>query len=239
MRSRLLAGAAVVLSLLVALLISAVARAAAPDGRLLPLDQYTTEKGRQLAQKYEADLRTLFSGIYHCIPWLEVEEHGIGFYKPRHPGANADDSRYLSIRVFIEQESSPEFERLKVGNRAAAMYSRYVVPLLRRMTRSQALTADPTVEGFTIILDWLKQSARSASDRPVQETIAVFIDKSAALDFLSSKATALELAGRAKILLWDGEKPLGTLRVTQLKDDDFVSTYKVKNYQLDPGVTCP
>ncbi|PYM84037.1 MAG: hypothetical protein DME09_09335, partial [Candidatus Rokuibacteriota bacterium] len=124
--------------------------AAPADRALLPLDQYTSEKGRELGRKYAEELRALASGIYHCLPWLEVTEHSLGFYRPKHLGGG--DSRYLSMRVFIEQEASPDFARLTVANQAAAMYARYVAALLKRMARSQALTADPGVEGFTIIL---------------------------------------------------------------------------------------
>jgi hypothetical protein len=107
------------------------------------------------------------------------------------------------------------------------------------MARSQALTADPGVEGFTIILEWLKQSVRAASDRPIHETVAVFIDKASALDFLAGRLTPRALADRAQLRLWDGETSLENLRLTRLAEDDFVSTYKMTNYQLDPGVTCP
>ncbi len=238
MRSRLLRGAALALSLLPALFVSSgLARVGAPEEKLLPLDQYTSEKARELARKYAEELRALASDIYHCIPWLEVQEHSLGFYRPKHLGGG--DSRYLSMRVFIEQDSSPDFARLTVANQGAAMYARYVAPLLKRMARSQALTADPGVEGFTIILEWLKQSARAASDRPIHETVAVFIDKASALDFLAGRITPRALADRADIRLWDGETSLQNLHLTRISEDDFVSTYKIKNYQLEPGVTCP
>lgn len=238
MRSRLLRGAAIALSLLPALFASSgPARAGAPEEKLLPLDQYTSEKARELARKYAEELRALSNGIYHCIPWLEVAKHGIGFYKPKF--LEGGDSRYLSIRAYIEQESSPDFARLTVANQGAAMYARYVGPLLKRMARSQALTADPALDGFGIILDWLKQSAAAASDRPVLETIAVLIDKPPALEFLAGRMTPRALADRADIRLWDGETPQGHLRLTRISEDNFVSTYKVKNYQLEPGVTCP
>ncbi len=232
MRSRLLAATAVALAL------GAAGRAAAvgpPDDKILPLEQYTTEKGRALAVKYAQDLRALNANIYHCMPWVEVDKHSISFQRPRH--LLPTDARYLSLRVFVEQDPSPAFARLPLQDRASAMYSRYVGPLLRRMARNPALAADPALDGFTIILDWLKQST-PAGERPVHETIAVFIEKSAAVDFLPGKSTARELADRTKVLGWDGDTPVGPLRVT-LYSDDFVATYKVKNYQLDPGVTCP
>lgn len=238
MKSRLLAGAAAV-ALPLLFTLGGVGRGAAapPESALLPLDQYTSEKGRELGRKYAEELRALASGIYYCIPWLEVQEHSLGFYRPKHLGAG--DSRYLSMRVFIEQDASPDFARLTVANQAAAMYARYVAALLKRMARSQALTADPGVEGFTIILEWLKQSARAASDRPIHETVAVFIDKASALDFLAGRIAPRALADRAQIRLWDGETSLENLRLTRLVEDDFVSTYKMKNYQPDPRVTCP
>ncbi len=234
MRSRRLAGAAVALTLLLA--VGRGALAAPLDDKILPLDQYTTEKGRALATKHAEELRALNAGIYHCLPWVEVDKHSISFQRPRQ--LLPADARYLSLRIFIEQDPSPTFARLPVQDRASAMYSRYVTPLLRRMTRSKALTVDAALDGFTIILDWLKQSPGAAGERPVHETIAVFIEKNAALDYLSGKSTARDLANRAKILAWDGDTPLGPVRVT-LYRDDFVATYKVKNYQLEPGVTCP
>ncbi len=219
------------------LLLGARAQAEAPlDEKILPLDQYTTAKGRALATKYAPDLKTLNAGIYHCMPWVEVDKHSISFQRPRH--LLPADSRYLSLRIFIEQDPSPVFARLPLQDRASAMYSRYVGPLLRRMTKNPAMTADPDIEGFTIILDWLKQSAATQGDRPVHETIAVFIDRATAADFLAGRVMAREMADRAKILGWDGDTAVGAVRVTLYKDD-FVATYKVKNYQLEPGVTCP
>ncbi len=234
MRDRLRGGAAA--ALCVVLLGAGSASAAPSDDALLPIEQYTSEKGRALARKYVQELRVLHDGIYHCIPWVEVEKHSVGFQRPRH--LQTADQRYLSIRIFIEQDPSPVFARLTPGDRASGMYSRYAIPLLQRMTRSQALASDAAVDGFTIILDWLKQSTAPAGARPIHETIAIFFAKTVALDYLSAKLAARDLADRAKILGWDGDTPLGELRVT-LYPDDFVSTYKIKNYQLDPGVTCP
>lgn len=238
MGSRLLTRAVAGLAVVVVLLVAARrAPAVSPADAILPLDQYTTDKGRALAAKYEQELRTLSAGIYNCLPWVAVEKHSISFQRPKH--LLPADARYLSVRIFVEQDPSPSFARLPVQDRAAAMYSRYVGPLLKRMGRSQALVADPALDGFGIILDWLKQSAQPAGDRPIYETIAVFIDKAAAVSYLDGKATPRELADHANILAWDGETPLGRLRVTKVAHDDFVATYQIKNYQPDPGVTCP
>ena len=214
---------------------SRLALAAPSDDRILAVDQYTTEKGRALARAYWQDLRDLNAGIYHCIPWVEVHKESIGFFRPKNV---TQDDRYLSIRIYIEQDPSPAFARLPVDERASAMLSRYVEPLLRRMTKSPALMNDGGVDGFTVILEWLKQTAIAAGERPIHETIAVFVPKPVAGESLASRITILDVAARARVLGWDGETARGALRLS-VWDDNFVSTYKVANYQLEPGVTCP
>jgi hypothetical protein len=207
---------------------------APPDDRLLPAAEHTSDKGRELATRHSGALRELNTEVYHCLPWLEVQKHSIGFFKPRHATA---DERFLSIRLYIEQEPSPEFASLGTEQRASAMFSRYVGPMLKRMTRNPAVRNDDAIDGFSVILEWMKQRPTGKGQRPVHEAIAVFVDKVDAEDFLSGRTTVPALATRARILAFDGEKPLGTLGVSAW-DDDFVATYKVRNYKPDPGVVC-
>jgi hypothetical protein len=110
--------------------------------------------------------------------------------------------------------------------------------MLKRMARPSALLADKDLDGFTVILEWLKQAPQTASSRPVHETIAVFLERPIVVDYIGGRLPARDLAARARVLAWDGETALGPTRVSSW-DDDFVSTYKVSNYQLAPGVSCP
>lgn len=210
------------------------AMAAPPIDRVLPADQYTTEKGRQLGRAHVRALQELNAGIYHCWPWVEVQKSSIGFYRPKN--AQQDD-RYLSVRIFIEQDPSPAFGGLPFEQRATAMFSRYVGPLLRRMTVSSAIPTDANLDGFTAILEWMKQGAMIGG-RPVHETIAVFIDKTTALDYLAGRADIKTLTSRARVMAFDGETALGQMRLGPTWDDTFVQTFKVANYQLEPGVRC-
>lgn len=224
----------IALILPVLLLLVAVAEAAAPsEDRILALDRYTSDKGRTLGATYAVTLKQINTSIYHCMPWLEVPKEGIGFYKPRDA---ARDDRYLSLRVYIEQEPSMQFAAMPVEQRASSMFSRYVGPLLRRMSGNGAMLNDSSLDGFTVILEWLKEMPMSGG-RPVHETIAVFLDKATALEYLQGMVKPPDLAERARVYGWDGESPLGRLRLAAW-DDNFVSTYKVENYQLAPGVTC-
>jgi hypothetical protein len=217
----------------VLLLATGAVAAAPPEDRILALDRYTSDKGRTLGATYGATLKQINSSIYHCMPWLEVPKEGIGFYKPR--DASKDD-RYLSVRVYIEQEPSTQFAAMPIEQRASSMFSRYVGPLLRRLAGNGAMVNDSSLDGFTVILEWLKETPMSGG-RPVHETIAVFLDKATALEYLQGMVKAPDLADRARTYGWDGETPLGRLRLASW-DDNFVSTYKVANYQLAPGVTC-
>ena len=220
-----------------ALLLGPVASAAAPsDDGVMPPDMHTSEKGKRLAQTYQAPLREISAKIYHCVPWVEVKKNAIGFYKPKH--MTGGDTRYLSINLYIDQQPSAEFAAYKVEDRASRMFSRYVGPMLRRLASPQGLMADPSLDGFTVILEWMKQTPAAKGDRPVHETIAVFLEKPTVAEYLSGRLSSRELASRARILAWDGETSLGALRLASW-DDDFVATYKVSNYQLAPGVSCP
>lgn len=207
---------------------------AAPEDRLLPVAQHTSEKARTLATTHRPALLELNTWIYHCVPWVELQKHSVGFFRPKHL---TSDDRYLSVRIYIEQDASPEFASLRVDERASAMFSRYVGPLLRRMTRNPAIMADPALDGFTLVLEWMKQIPRGAGDRPIHETIAIFIEKALARDYLAGTLPIVDLASRARVLAFDGETALGPLRLA-VWEDTFVSTYKVTNYVLEPGVTC-
>jgi len=210
------------------------ALAAPPADRVLPAEQYTTDKGRALAAAHVRALQELNAGLYHCWPWVEVQKGSIGFYRPKNA---TQDDRYLSARIYIEQDPSPAFARLRFEERATAMFSRYVGPLLRRMTKDGALPADPKLDGFTAILEWMKP-APPVGGRPVHETVAIFIDKATALDYLASRSDIKMLASRARVLGFDGETALGQITLGPVWDDNFVSTFKVANYQLEPGVVC-
>jgi hypothetical protein len=216
------------------LAVAGVAAAAPPDGRILSPAQHSSEKARMLATKHARALRDLHAEVYHCLPWLEVHKASIGFFKPKHL---TTDSRFLAIRLYIEQETSPQFASLTTEQRASAMFSRYVGPILNRMTRSAAILNDDAIDGFTVILEWMKQTPSARSERPVHETIAVFVDKVDADDYLGGRSGVRDLAARARILAFDGEKALGNLTVAAY-DDNFVSTYRMKNYQPDPGANC-
>jgi hypothetical protein len=224
----------IALAILLALVPRGVGAEPAPDDRILPVDQYTSEKARRLATDHARALRDLNTTVYHCLPWLEIQRQSIGFFRPK--GA-AQDDRYLSLRVYVEQEPSAQFAKLPLEERAAAMFSRYVGPLLQRMAQDRSLLTDAALDGFTVIIEWRKPAPRGSGNPPIHETIAVFIKKAVASDYLNGRSPIGNLAEWARVLAWDGERAIGQLKLTAW-DDNFVSTYKVANYQPEPGISC-
>lgn len=203
-----------------------------PTDRVLQADRYTSEKGRGLAQKYQGQLRDLNAKVFHCMPWLEVKKEGIGFYKPKHVDG---DNRYLSLNVTVDQQPSPEFGRLTPQERVSAMFSRYVPHLLKTMATSDLLK-DQNVDGFTVIVSYLKAEPASGQ-QAVHETAAAFVPKAVTADFVRGKANVAQLADGSHVIAWDGETRIGQIKPKGWADD-FVTTYKVAGYSPDPKAAC-
>jgi len=204
-----------------------------PADRVLQPDRYSSDRARALGQKHQGALREINAKIYHCMPWLEVKAEGIGFYKPKHLDG---DSRYLSLNVNVDQRPTAEFTRLSVQDRVSAMFSRYVPHLLRSMASSDLLK-EPALEGFTVIVSWLKAEPVGGQP-PVMETAAAFLPKALVTDYLKGGVGIGQLADGAHVLVWDGETRVGNVK-PRAWADDFMLTYKVAGYTPDPRVTCP
>ena len=215
------------------LLASASPALAGPQDGLIPLDEYSTAKARALAIAHQAELLKLSAHIYHCLPWLGVVKNGIGFPHPK--GAEGDD-RYLSVWVNIDQTEDPRFGALPVPRRASAMFSRYGMHLLKRMTQLTAITSDSNVQGFSVVLRWLKPGSSSAS-QPVTETLALFVDKPSLADFLAQRIGTSDFTERAKYNVFDGKMLVGRVPL-EIWEDNFNSTFKLKNYEVEKGQQC-
>ena len=205
----------------------------AADDAIMSIEQYKTVKARSLATTHEVQLQKMREEIYHCMPWVGVQKAGIGFRQPK--GAVEDD-RYLSVWIVIDQNEDARFAALPAERRASAMFSRYGTDLLRRMASLQPVVADANVKGFSVVLSWLKPGTGSAV-QPVNETLALFVDKQTALGFLAKRVSAGEFTRRAKFSVFDGMQDMGRLPL-EVWEDSFVRTYKVANYEAPKGQRC-
>ena len=206
---------------------------AAADDAIMSIDQYKTAKARSLATTHQPLLKQMREEIYYCMPWVGVQKAGIGFRQPK--GAVEDD-RYLSVWIVIDQDEDARFAALPAERRASAMFSRYGTDLLRRMAALGPLVADPNVQGFSVVLSWLKPGTNGAV-QPVNETLALFVDKQTALAFLGKRVAAGEFTRRAKFSVFDGVQDMGRLPL-EVWEDSFVRTHKVANYEAPKGQRC-
>ena len=221
--------AAVALALLLS---SAGPAMAAASDAITPLEEYTTAKARNLATTYKIQLVQFYEYVYNCFPWLGVVKNGIGFRQPR--DAQGDD-RYLSVWISIDQKTDGPFGQMTLDRRVSAMFSRYGVDMLRRLSQLNGVSSDPDVRGFSVVLSWLKPGGDEK--HPVMETLALFIDKSTLGDFLAKQLSAEEFASRAMFNVFEGKDRVGRVKL-DVWDDDFNSTFKLQNYEPPAGAKC-
>jgi len=206
---------------------------AAPADYLLPVEKHTTAKARALAVKYRPQLLQFSEYVYHCLPYVEIR-NGLGFKKNAKDPAT--DDRFAALWIYVEQGEDKSFAALSPARQASAIFSRYGVPMLRRLAAMQGLASDPDVYGFSVAVAWVKPG--SDPKQPTLETLATFMDQKATRAFLSNTLSASEWVDKMKIYFFDGEKEMGRLPL-EVWEDNFIATYKVPNYEVQKGFTCP
>lgn len=209
---------------------------AAPlEEAVIPLDQYKSEQARAMAAAHAPQLRQIYDSIYHCLPWLEITKHGLGFRRPR---TVQKDDLYLSIWVRVEQVISPEFAAMPLADRASAMFSRYGIELLRRLSSHRELAAEPGFVGYGVVLSWLKPDrATERQAQPMAETLAAFVDKGTVHAFFARAIPLPEFAKQIMVAAFDGKSELGHIQLW-IWEDRFVATFKPKGYTPDPSYRC-
>lgn len=229
-QQRVLAGALLAATLLV----SGGSAAAGPDDALMPVEKYTTVKGKSLASTYHKRLLQFSEQVYDCLPWLSVYPGGLGFRQARD---TQGDDRYLSTWIFVDQREDPVFAALPQERRVSAMFSRYGVDMLRRMAALPGVLDDGRVAGLNVVLSWLKPGTGRPGHQAVNETFALFVDKATLADFLAKRVSPDEFADRAKFTLFDGTDSVGRVPL-EVWEDSFNSTYRVANYEPPKGARC-
>lgn len=222
------------LLLLAALGVSGGACFAAPEDALIPLEKYTTLKGKTLASAHREQLLQFAQQIYSCLPWLDVKPGGMGFPRAR---ASQADERYLSTWVHVDQREDATFAALPTERRVSAMFSRYGVDMLRRMAALPEVIDDANVAGLSVVLSWLKPGTSRPGSQAINETFALFVDKATLVDFLAKRVSPEEFARRSKFYLFDGTDEVGRVPL-EVWEDSFNSTYKVANYEPPKGARC-
>ena len=204
---------------------------AGPADYLLPVEKHTSPKGQALAAKYKPQLLQFSDYVYHCLPYLEIR-NGLGFKKvPKEPG----DNRYAAVWIRAEQAPDRTFAAMPVDRQASAMFSRYAVPMLRRLAAIPGFASDPDIQGFSVAVEWTKPG--SDPDRPTMEILAMFADQASTRAFLGRALPAREYVEKMRLTFFDGDKEVGRLPI-EVWEDNFVATYQVPGYEMEKGKVC-
>jgi hypothetical protein len=206
------------------------ASAAPVDEAIGTPDQYSTAKARTLASTHHGQLVSLYDSISTCLPWVNVHSRGIGFRKPKWA---QEDERFLATWILIDQKDDGRFAAFPKERRASAMFSRYGVDLLRRMTALKGVAGDGGVQGYGVVLSWTKPG----SDQKVNESLVFWVDKATAQGFLARRVPAPEMVSRAKLNYFDGIEEHGRIPL-EVWDDNFITTFKVKDAAAPSAQTC-
>jgi hypothetical protein len=204
---------------------------AGPSDYVMPVEKHTTAKGRALAARYQPQLLQFSDYVYHCLPYLEIR-NGLGFKRvPK----ETTDNRYVAVWVRAEQATDAVFAALPMDRQASAMFSRYAMPMLRRLSTIPGFQSDPDIYGFSVAVEWVKPG--SDPNRPTMEILAMFADQASTRAFLGKTLPAGEYIQRMKLTFFDGDKEVGRLPI-EVWEDNFVGTYKVPGYELEKGKVC-
>ena len=219
-------------ALAVLLVAGAVAVAhAGPADYVMSVEKHTSPKGQALAAKYRPQLLQFSDYVYHCLPYLEIR-NGLGFKRvPR----EAADNRYAAVWIRAEQAPDTAFAAMPVDRQASAMFSRYAVPMLKRLSAIPGLQSDPDVYGFSVAVEWIKPG--SDPTKPTMEILAMFADQASTRAFLGKTLPAEEYVQRMKLTFFDGDKEVGRLPI-EVWEDNFVATYKVPGYEMEKDKVC-
>ena len=210
---------------------AAAAAYAGPADYVMPVDKHTSAKGRALAVKYRPQLLQFSEYVYHCLPYLEMR-NGLGFKKvPKEPG----DNRYAAVWIRAEQAPDAAFAALPLDRQASAMFSRYAVPMIKRLAAMPGFSSDPDVYGFSVAVEWIKPG--SDPNRPTMEILSMFADQASTRAFLGKTLSAKEYVEKMRLTFFDGDKEVGRLPI-EVWDDNFVGTYKVPGYEMEKGKVC-
>ena len=214
----------------VTIALSGPAAAVPVDEAIGTPDQYNPAKARTLASAHHGQLVTLYDSISTCLPWVNVHTRGIGFRKPKWA---QEDERYLATWIIIDQKDDGRFGEFSKERRASAMFSRYGVDLLRRMTALKAVAGDGGVQGYGVVLSWTKPG----SDQKVNESLVFWVDKATAQGFLARRVPAADMVSRAKLNYFDGVEEHGRIAL-EVWEDNFTTTFKVKEAAASSAQTC-
>ena len=182
-----------------------------PDSKVVaPVKDYSNEKGKELALKYERDLNLLIPKIHRkfsCSDLQFMKNSGLYFgYMNEDPGK----SPYLVINMF--STTIWNIYRLDFASRYSTAFLQFGRTLLSAGMDADFMK-DTLISGICISLQWSKKDFWDEYSSSEAERFSIWSTTENIKDFLNNKISNQQFVNRAIILGYQGKVDLGIIEL--------------------------
>ncbi len=179
-----------------------------------PPSSYTTEKARNLGQKYNQNLERLVTQVSRnpVTGRLQfanniVSVGGIGFFT--HSFAKSPDERYLEVILGVPDSLD---EKTDFTAKIERLISQFGSTLLSILSSDSEIYNDKEVAGYALNFSWRSTSDAASGPRVTPESAVIYIPKDGARDFVSGRVNKEALLRDSVIFAAQGERPAALVR---------------------------
>jgi hypothetical protein len=168
-------------------------------GRLIvtPVSTYTTEKGRNLGEKYQQNLDRVVEEIVQSpvTGRLQFANNvvgvgGIGFFT--HSATKSSDERYLEVILGLPDVLD---DKMDFNSKVDWVFSQYGFELLSILSSDREIYQDRNVSGYGLNFSWRRSSQAAAGPRVTLESGVIYIPKEGVQGFLARQISQETLLG--------------------------------------------
>jgi len=181
---------------------------------ITPVSDYTSGKGKLLAQKYSGLLLRAVSAVtgaysrseLRMVTLSESAVGGAGFWK--NPAKSGTDSRYIGIVVMAKKP--PYIFGQDRNGRVASVLDRYGKTMLTALTKQMQAVGPPGVNGVAIAVIW-GDSVSGAPTSVGLEGMLLFLERADVISYKNYKLTIQNLVNRNDLFLFKGSGEIENL----------------------------
>ncbi|MGH7775254.1 MAG: SPOR domain-containing protein [Candidatus Binatia bacterium] len=179
-----------------------------------PPSSYTTEKARNLGQKYNQNLERLVTqvSLNPVTGRLQFANNiisvgGIGFFT--HSFAKSPDERYLEVILGVPDSLD---EKTDFTTKIERLISQFGSTLLSILSSDSEIYNDKEVAGYALNFSWRSASDAASGPRVTLESAVIYIPKDEARNFPSGRVNKEVLLRDSVIFAAQGERPAALVR---------------------------
>jgi len=200
--------------LMTALLLGVVVSVSASGAYIAPPSDYTSAKGKSLAQIYSGLLERVVkevTAVYssnelRIVTLDECSVGGAGFWK--NPSKFGTDKRYMGVLVMAK--TPPYIFGQDRNGHVASVLDRYGKTILAALTKQMQAIGPPGVDGVAISIVW----GNTVQGDPIEigsEGMLLFLARQDVISYKNFKLTIQNLVNRNDLFLFNGSGEIENL----------------------------